>query len=418
MSTVKYNFQSNSNNLRFVKDIIQLKKVNDKTGEIIIDYRVVIKLKNLQNGRARIHRYTDFLNNWRNCKTKTALDVAGYVVPFINYITFQLTEKELASVQDLTFEYAAEYLSKYAENKSRITVMNCDRILSQLYYFLAKNNLLNNINKDNFTFTETQNGKLRLQSPFAGRYSSRSNKKIEILHHIDDELIFEFLYTALQVVPQIALGVYFQIFGGLRIGEIVNIRYIDISVKEPYGRNGMVIILKQSHQRTDLKRDAITSVKKPRNQPVIAIGDILSLLYMNHIKKYKNQSISAVFIDNNGNPMSKDTYYRNFKKLKEAFINKLKASDSLYLKLYSSFLNSQKWATHIGRGTFSNIIADVAENATEIAIWRGDSNLDSALSYISDSRKLEKKLIKNMNNFYTGKIREKFANVLTSMGRE
>jgi hypothetical protein len=395
-------------NLKFIKDIIQIEKTNKSTGTKIIDYRVVIKLKNLDNGRARIHRYTDFLSPWRNCKTKTVADIADFIVPFLNYLYFGLSNKDLSSIHELTFDNGAEYLESYGLNKSRNTVVACDRAISKFYYYLASNGLLYKINKSDFTFIQNNRELLILQSPFISKYIVPSDLNKQKLHHIEDELILEILFVAVNTVPRIALGVYFQLFGGLRIGEAVNLRYVDICVKEPYGRNGMVLILAKHNQRPDLKQDATTSVKKPRHQPVIAIGELLSFLYKTNIKKYKNYLLDAVFIDSKGNPMSKATYHYYFHKLKSAFINRLQQSDNVNLKLYASFLTTLNWESHICRGVFSNMIADVANNATEIAIWRGDSSLDSALSYICDSRVIEKKVILNMTNLYEKLFKDSF----------
>ena len=54
-----------------------------------------------------------------------------------------------------------------------------------------------------------------------------------------------------------------------------------------------------------------------------------------------------------------------------------------------------KWSTHIGRGIFSNVIASVSKNILEIAQARGDSQLDSSLTYLSDSDKMAMMLFEN-----------------------
>lgn len=410
------NEYSQLSTLRFKRDVIQLEKINQKTGETNYDYRVVIKLVNIANNRGVIHGYTEFINQWRSCSTKTSIDVCDYIIPFINYLTFELSEEVLPSIHELTFEHGAEYLSKYGESRSRTTVLACDRVISKFYYFLAKKTIINNIDKSHFSFVLNKNRKLVMLSPFSGMYTLPKTYNKKPLHYLDEELIFDFIYTAVEIVPQIALGVYWELFGGLRISEVVNIKYSDISLKGPYGRNGMVITLRKSDLRPDLKRNATTSPKKPRNQPIISISDILSLLYERHIKLYRNSLTDAVFIDNNGQAMSKDTYRYNFDKLKRAFINKLKSSDIPQLKLYSAYLNTQKWSTHLCRGIFSNLIADIASNTTEIAVWRGDSSLDSALAYVSDSRKIEKKLQLNMNKFYIDRYKRNFEHVLSLNG--
>jgi len=66
-----------------------------------------------------------------------------------------------------------------------------------------------------------------------------------------------------------------------------------------------------------------------------------------------------------------------------------------------------KWSTHIGRGTFTNIIAEDAENPYEIAYLRGDSNIDSSLTYMVSTERIHKKIedkFSNMHEIYLPKL--------------
>lgn len=403
-------------NLRFIKHIAKFTEINSITNEEIVTYRVVIKLKNLDNGRSRIHRYSDFLNNWRNRRTKTAMDIADYLVPFLNYITFELSSQDLPSVQHLTFEHGAEYLINYGKDRARSTVLKCERVITEFYYFLTERNLLFNIKKSDFIIVVDEKVNTHINSPFKTMVLYPAAHKEERLHHLDEDLVFGFLFTALQVAPQIALGTYIQFFGGLRVSEVVNVTYTSITPKGPFCKNGMIIDLRKRDLRKDLKENARTSVKKPRKQLVIPVGDLLLILYQYHIKHYRQKETDAVFVDVNNKPMSKQTYTYNFEKVKKSFLDKLRHSTDPRLKIHATTLSIKKWSTHLCRGVFSNMVADSAENASEIASLRGDSSLESALSYISDSRKVERKLIENMNRFYSDKLALKFQDVINVHG--
>lgn len=65
---------------------------------------------------------------------------------------------------------------------------------------------------------------------FKGKYKNivKGSKK-EIIHNLKAEYIPLFINTVVEVVPEIALGVYLQCFGGLRNSEVSAIEYENIS---------------------------------------------------------------------------------------------------------------------------------------------------------------------------------------------
>lgn len=395
-----------SNNLKFIKDVIVNEKINEDTGETIYDQRVVIKLLNTKNGRARIHRYTEFLNQWRNNKTKTAVNHADRIVPFLNYLYFELNKIELPSIKDLTWEIGAAFLERCGEKASKAQVDLYEATISRFYYFLAKKHMLKNISVNDFVFVEKHNRVVML-SPFNGKYKSPAPNTNKDLHHLEQELIFTFLETGLMVEPRIALGLYFQLFGGLRISEVVSLEYENISFKGANGINGMVLNITNKYLRTDIKTGSINQPKKAREQGVISVGDMLPKLYTNHKKIYQSADTNALFIDNNGNPMTQGTYRRSFNKVKNAFIERLKTDENPKFKVYSTFLNAQHWSTHIGRGIFSNMIANVANNVLEVMTWRNDSSPNSSATYLSDGKAVETKVIAVMEKMYNSSLKGK-----------
>ena len=53
-----------------------------------------------------------------------------------------------------------------------------------------------------------------------------------------------------------------QIFGGLRAGEVVNIRTSDIKLIGPYGQDGLLLNVKNSINRVDIKDGSGSSYVK------------------------------------------------------------------------------------------------------------------------------------------------------------
>jgi len=115
---------------------------SESAGEIINDIEIVIKLKNIENGKSVIHRYTDFLTQYRNNSPKYVNDIADRLVIFLNYIYFKLDEKVLRNIEWLTFEIGASFLEMYSVNKSKLTVKLMENTLTNFYYFMCKRRML------------------------------------------------------------------------------------------------------------------------------------------------------------------------------------------------------------------------------------------------------------------------------------
>ena len=89
----------------------------------------------------------------------------------------------------------------------------------------------------------------------------------------------------------------------------------------------------------------------------------------------KQRKLFTHKIDKNGNPMTVNTYWKRFNHVRREFIKRLYDCPNMETQMYAVFLESYKWSTHIGRGTYSNIVAQNANNIGEIAVMRGDSIL-------------------------------------------
>ena len=64
-------------------------------------------------------------------------------------------------------------------------------------------------------------------------------------------------------------------------------------------------------------------------------------------------------------------------------------------KNYGLHLKSVKWSTHLGRGVFSNMIAEISPNIAYLRQYRGDSTFDAALTYIMDSEQIANLIYEN-----------------------
>lgn len=92
--------------------------------------------------------------------------------------------------------------------------------------------------------------------------------------------------------------------------------------------------------------------------------------------------------------------------MKKRFLSILESSPDTLLNLLGLRLKTVKWKTHIGRGTFTNLISDNAKNPYDIASMRGDNSIESALTYLANSVRVHNKLTDSVNNMYTEYLAE------------
>lgn len=394
---------------RFVQETCKTErsKIN---GEIVYNEDVLIMVERRKGNSVthKVHPVSEFL--LRPSKRHTKLKInslktkASHIVKFLNYAIIENGQIfNIEDVWDLNFEHGILYLNQYSKSGVALeTVLACEEVLKEFYFFLAKEKTLKYVSVDDFDYAVNEDGSSVLESPFKG-VNYPEEKLKNILHNLPFELVVLLIDTAILYTPNIALGVYFQFFGGLRTGEVVNIAKSSIKLKGPFGRYGIVIKLKNNRFRNDLKHSSSGgAVKRPRNQIVYPYkAGLLERLYKNHISSnLYNPNQDALFLNKRGLPMTDNSYRYYFEKLKDKFLQRLKKSNDLVMKEIAVDLRSKKWSTHIGRGVFSNMIADVAQNIAQIRQARGDKSFDASLSYLSDTSKMAIELSKNQTDMW------------------
>ncbi len=383
---------------RFVKDM-KMEIKTYKNGVKRNENTVVIMLEQNKDGiiRRKMHPLTQYLLEPKKKGGKyspiTQSNKASVIVKFLNYILIDNSRRfKLKDFNEILFEHGCEFINSLPD-VSDDTVDRYARYLTDFYYYLATYGLLKYITVDDFTFTKvnTPNGSREvIEVPFYDLDYGRKDDGT-LIHKIPSPLIIPFLDTAIMHAPEIALGICFQLFGGLRVGEVVNLKKSSVKVKGNLGEFGFILNLRNKNMRDDLKHPvAGGSVKKTRRQAVFPFGGAMTQkIYKMHMKQINPQNKqNALFVNKDGNPMADFTYRYYFSKVKNKFIERLKESKHAELRHYAIELGTVRWSTHIGRGTFSNIISNISENILEIAQARGDDCLDSSLVYLTDSDKM------------------------------
>lgn len=373
---------------KFVAEPISIPWVKSKEKQLmaicVIDVETECKV---------IHPISELvLSRWSSNPFNTIRKPTILIVAFLNYL---LAEHNIDSLNELNLSHGNRFLNSMGNNgRSYGTIKDAERILTHFYKFLFDKNVLKHLSPHTFTKIDGPYGSYT-KSPFSPQLPEITAKDLQ--HLIPYQYIPRFLeYSVLEAYP-IVLGVYFQIFGGLRMSEVVNLSHSDL---RRLHTGDLILRLNNRNLRKDIKTGN-AGVKRPRQQRIFSIHNWLDLFYENHIERFQsNDGSNAVFVNRDGKAMSGGSYKQHFDSIKTKFIQGLTSSDSIDDRILGEHLRNTKWSTHIGRGTFTNLLAEEAENPAEIAFNRGDLSLDASLAYMAHTERLRKKIEEKLQSTY------------------
>lgn len=394
------------NNYEFIVVSIWIDWTKERDGSVIKKQVAAIGLRYINNGLYVIHPLSSFILNWRWAQSKfnTQRKHANNTVKFLNYL-LHTKKANIKSLAEIDIATGTEYLNSLTnEYRKRETIIGSGRTLTSFYVWLSEHNCLPNVDanyiesrKKNNTHTHTTYYE-SLFDPILPQVT-KSNRK----HLLPVKYIPLLIETCQLVAHPIAFGLYLQIFGGLRAGEVVNLKRTQIQ-KNSNGA-GFLLDIKNQQFRTDLKDSSGANyVKKERNQEVLQIKDWGTILFREHVEFYKEKDIDntgALFINRDGKPMTGKSYSQYFYKVKRKFIELITDNGSVEDKIVAADLRLASWGSHIGRGTFTNLIAEEIDNPAQLMFLRGDSSLSSSLPYLAKTERVRKKVEERMNHMHT-----------------
>ncbi len=372
--------------------------------EHLFQKAIIVLFDNI-TGKSRVHEFTEFaIKEFGENKIKTQVDYLGKLANFLNYI---ITNRIKKNFKYLDFNDVEEFLQELALNDQKNTIYIYKMVLSRFYSYLARKEWLINVHIDDFDKREYEKkGEVIVDYDIPVSIDIPDNIHGRNTHVMEYELQAMFLEVAIEEVNIIALGVFFQMFGGLRAGEVVNLTHSAIQCIGPYGRYGMLLDIRDRKLRLDLKNNQAKGYsKKIRKQKVISPFYMLEKVYIQHIRKYKCVDNSgAIFANKDGMPMTIGSYNYYFSKLKNIFLKRLKECDNPTLKVQGDILNAAKWKTHIGRGIYSNNLAEFM-SASELKIARGDKFINSSDSYLEETKRIGKLYEENAEGAFQALIK-------------
>lgn len=392
---------------KYVKNIVEGKLVTDKVPVIMEEYIC-------SNGEP--FYIPSFLNKviykkYRLKPMSSGKNVAITICEFMNYIDYKVTEgiepifinlKE-EKIHGLNFQHLTHFLDycgypkPIGKGNEYKTVKQKEERLKFLYIQLIGLGIIKNPNvkfKYNMVANPYTKKKVKIEiSPLSKvayqvTYPTKqSNGKVKIVD-LPEVLWERMIFLSREYTKEITFGLILQMFGGLRRGQVVNLRYDDIHTTDNMNLMNVTI-----QRRPELFEDRYVNidtcgVKKTRGlQPIFNINSLLYTYYSEHMeerarKLYEcNTNTDALMVDDNGNAMTGTTYKNKFNKLKQIFLEDVKKhSYKKYIELRDA-----TWSTHIGRGIFSNILVSrgYVKTARDLANLRQDDNEESAKVYMN-----------------------------------
>ncbi|WP_445480339.1 hypothetical protein ACULLL_09255 [Lysinibacillus irui] len=384
----------------------------NKDGSPIYKQYIVIKIKNIKTDSEIIHPITEFiLAKWKSQSFNTMKASAYTISMFLNFLIENKGYYQLKNLSKLKFEHGTEFLNDLTYKKTpKSTVKKHERILIVFFNYLIENGFIddNEMSITKISEVNQLNIITKTKSPFK-KVEYYKNSDSYSIHQLPEEYILKFLEVAYQINSPIALGIYMQFFGGLRIGEECNLRVKDLQLIGASGENGFLVNLTADRNlRIDLNNTTGSNyIKSKRWQIVFGFKNWSVLFYEKHMSNIQSNNIngeSPLFINRNGLAMTGSSYYYHFKKVKLAFLKKLRDSPNSKDRLNAITLENCKWSTHIGRGIFSNLLAEEADNVYDISFPRGDKNFNSVRPYIANSKKMKTKLEAKITEIYENNL--------------
>lgn len=381
--------------IRFKPIIIKYKKAH-KNGTIENRSTVGICLYDEDTKReTKVQPISIVAKAWSSVKLQPLNTYMTRFVRFLNYCFFEC-ESPVESIADIEPSIVLSYFTDISMTSGRTYVRAAESNVNKALYYLWKHGIATGFKESDFAEVETPRGTTTYLKDVKNCYALPPSKVRDKLHDMDTKTVLRMFDLAIRYTPRIALGLYFQIFGGLRCAEVVSLDYSKIHLNLGDNINVMYVDIEDTDLRPDLRRGFLSKAKKTRKQQVIYIPELFDQLYELNTKLTAKGSSNAVFINIAGNAMTEASYARYFRTLKKHLIDSLKKDSDFRVRNYGISLESIEWGTHIGRGIYSNLIAEVAKTSAEIARARGDSSQDSSLPYLADNNKTRALIIENV----------------------
>lgn len=403
-------------------------------GDVAVKWYNFILLENQETLETYVSEFSEFFisKDIINFSIKTKMNNYGTtIIMFLNYIFFEIDEP-IKSITDIDIEIGESFLNAYSEGnigrvnlKTDVSIKRVANYLTYFYYWLytAKKKRtkkrkynLKNLSLDMFTYSTSRyrlkninNGKdfierKKLDCIFA--YDLHGVGTSKKLKRPTEYLIYSLIDIAEQYDPMLAFPIAIGAFAGLRQGEICQICKANIHRQAFLGySNAFYIELEKDRL---LRSDGLLTGSIKRKRVQLAYDSFLPYLdklYKQHItylkqEGYNDNEYGALVIDTNGQAMTTQTFRKRFIKLVEKLTERLyKLHDDLNAVMSLDLLLRYRMTPHSLRYFFTQYLKNSGEDAHGLASFRGDLDLNSALTYLKDCPKNVEQVKTLQNSF-------------------
>ncbi|MGG1215386.1 hypothetical protein ABHM93_03100 [Micromonospora provocatoris] len=381
-------YENRINKLRFKKRKFILVDENDLTREYVF-----IVLENTNTSRFKVSAFSSFFfeKGMLINKYKTKEEYAKIIVLFLNYVFFDMySHWKLKNIEDLKIEQGDYFLSQYAygklgkSEKSRETVQLAEVRLKAFYKWLVSKCNMKYISQSDFDKTL-----------FSFEYPSYVSP--QRIKHISSKLFVEILKICDEYpnYRKLKLAFCLQAFAGLRGGEVCNVSLDKLQYSYTY--HELCYFSVDLREKTRLRKDykSVGGIKKPRIQAVHPIFlPYFKTVFDEHLKLIKDSEnlFGAIFLNREQEAMMESSYNFHFKNIIDILIKRLieRGDSSSIGEAYN--LMSGKINKHVFRHFYTQTIVETEITPNQLAYWRGDSSIDSSITYLTQNPEIDNKI--------------------------
>lgn len=367
----------------------------------------------------QIIKWTDFHKYIRTGKKQIAVPLKNdenkafhAVIPFLNYVYFN--KYDINRLTEVNVDMVRHYMNDYGLCKlpddDEFTARSENTVKTNIYYILSFLEEFIDANPSSLLKRSDLIKDVEVYSKSARRYVTKKVPAFKVVYNSEPNPIFRDIpEKAFEIIMNEIITNYrdilmlaaLQAFAGMRPSEACNVRrpdsllgpgivfsYIDGKVHD------VSIDLKRKYVlRSDLVD--VGGIKKFRTQRVypqfLKVFIDCYNLYMQFIddRKYESE-YGPLSINRQGKAYTYHSYLYRFRKAVKSAQIKMRDSDDPETVYYSFLLDEQNISPHILRHWFSVKLTLYGEDASGLQYWRGDSSIESSLTYISNKSDLEK----------------------------
>lgn len=389
----------------------------------------------LRDEHNNIVAYTDYAQyirrNGHRVKgnsTTTEHQACTYICIMLNYFLKKRKQLKIKKLADISFDNLQEFMEWYCNGHGTDNVPglkaaeDCRNYITSFIAELIERGIMQNITiNELYRFSEKENKYNKNTKTIVAKpkltYYSNAPMHPSKFTDLPGDSIYRIIELASQYDPMLTLGICTEAFGGVRAGGIVNMRTIGAA-------DGDGIIITQSKGKIerieiDIRREILRTkngkhtglIKRPRKQQILPdFNDLYYKCLMRHsrlLATVKNHNPDALFLNSQGYAMSYETYRQRLSKLFDNHVVPfLMASNNPEYQIAAQTILERGISSHAFRHWFSTLLAVKYGDPIIIMHWRGDSSIQSALSYLTNKGVLESQLRKTVNTVQSELFRE------------